>query len=34
MTTALSDSAAHLSPERWATANRLLVRRAVAGNQP
>ncbi|MEU6502212.1 IucA/IucC family siderophore biosynthesis protein [Streptomyces californicus] len=30
MTTALSDSAAHLSPERWATANRLLVRKALA----
>ncbi|MFJ9109308.1 IucA/IucC family protein [Streptomyces sp. NPDC102283] len=30
MTTALTDSVAHLSPERWATANRLLVRKALA----
>ncbi|MFH8883725.1 IucA/IucC family protein [Streptomyces californicus] len=30
MTTALSDSVAHLSPDRWATANRLLVRKALA----
>ncbi|MFF0504088.1 IucA/IucC family protein [Streptomyces fimicarius] len=30
MTTALTDSVAHLSPGRWATANRLLVRKALA----
>ncbi|MFH9268090.1 IucA/IucC family protein [Streptomyces sp. NPDC017546] len=30
MTTALTESVAHLSPERWATANRLLVRKALA----
>ncbi len=30
MTTALTDSVAHLSPDRWATANRLLVRKALA----
>ncbi|MFT9671044.1 IucA/IucC family protein [Streptomyces rhizosphaericola] len=30
MTNALTDSVAHLSPGRWATANRLLVRKALA----
>lgn len=30
MTTDLTDSVAHLSPGRWATANRLLVRKALA----
>ncbi|GGY66986.1 IucA/IucC family protein [Streptomyces anulatus] len=30
MTTTLTDSVAHLSPGRWATANRLLVRKALA----
>ncbi|MFH9298802.1 IucA/IucC family protein [Streptomyces sp. NPDC017520] len=30
MTSALTDSVAHLSPGRWATANRLLVRKALA----
>ncbi|MFH9686610.1 IucA/IucC family protein [Streptomyces sp. NPDC017413] len=30
MTTTLTDSVAHLTPGRWATANRLLVRKALA----